>query len=165
MIYIDVVNVFNGYKTCYYQTFVCGKPSPKQLDVHKQCREWLWAAIDRIQPGVTTAEIASLWPSAKELDYADEARLQYAIYTEALAKINGEPVDQFIARSTAGPGAGGSGAVFFEMGSHRVKLALDPLSPTEIMYRGGGIADLYFEGSMIPGRLAEPGFHCPDQRS
>ena len=27
MLYIDVVSVFNGYKTCYYQTFVVGKPS------------------------------------------------------------------------------------------------------------------------------------------
>ena len=72
MIYIDVVNVFNGYKTCYYQTFVCGKPSAKQLDVHKQCSEWLWPAIERIKPGVTTAEIAQVWPSAKELGYEDE---------------------------------------------------------------------------------------------
>jgi Xaa-Pro aminopeptidase len=73
MIYIDVVNVFNGYKTCYYQTFVCGKPSAKQLDVYKQCRDWLWAAIDRIKPGVTTAEVAKVWPSAKEMDYDNES--------------------------------------------------------------------------------------------
>jgi Xaa-Pro dipeptidase len=73
MIYIDVVNVFNGYKTCYYQTFVCGKPSPKQLEVHKQCRDWLWKAIDQIKPGVTTAEIASVWPSAEELNYDNES--------------------------------------------------------------------------------------------
>jgi biotin synthase-related radical SAM superfamily protein len=79
------------------------------------------------------------------------------------ARLSGEPADQYIARSTAGPGAGGSGAVFFAMGSHRVKLALDPLSPVEIMHRGGGIADLYSEGSMVPGRLLEPGLHCPGQ--
>ena len=73
MIYIDVVNVFNGYKTCYYQTFVCGKPSPKQLEIHKQCRDWLWKAIHQIKPGVTTAEIASVWPSAAELNYDNES--------------------------------------------------------------------------------------------
>jgi Xaa-Pro dipeptidase len=74
MIYIDVVNVFNGYKTCYYQTFVCGKPSAKQLIVYKQCRDWLWSAIDRVKPGVTTADIASVWPSAGEIGYENESQ-------------------------------------------------------------------------------------------
>lgn len=79
------------------------------------------------------------------------------------AKLTGEPADRFIARSAAGPGAGGRGAVFFATGSHRVKLALNPESATEIIHRGNGTADLFFEGSHIPGRLLEPGFHCPDQ--
>lgn len=74
MIYIDVVNVFNGYKTCYYQTFVCGKPSQNQLDVFKQCRDWLWQAIDLIRPGVTTAEVAEVWPTAQEIGYGDEGQ-------------------------------------------------------------------------------------------
>jgi biotin synthase-related radical SAM superfamily protein len=78
-------------------------------------------------------------------------------------RLIGEPADPFIARSAAGPGAGGSGAIFFAMGSHRVKLALDPLSTIEIAHRGRGTADLYFDGKLIPGRLLEPGFHCPDQ--
>jgi len=75
----------------------------------------------------------------------------------------GEPAEPFIARSAAGPGAGGSGAVFFAMGSHRVKLALDPLSDMEVVHRGNGVADLYLDGHLISGRLLEPGFHCPDQ--
>ena len=74
MIYIDVVNVLNGYKTCYYQTFVCGRPSQRQQDVFKQCRDWLWAAIDLIRPGVTTAEVAEVWPTAQEIGYGDEAQ-------------------------------------------------------------------------------------------
>lgn len=77
--------------------------------------------------------------------------------------LTGEPADPFIARSAAGPGAGGSGAVFFAMGSHRVRLGLDPLSEIEIAHRGNGIADLYFEGNLISGKLLEPGLHCPDQ--
>ena len=79
------------------------------------------------------------------------------------AHLTGEPADKYIARSTAGPGAGGSGAVFFAMGSHRVKLALNPLSSIEIAHRGNGSADLFFEGQRISGHLLEPGFHCPDQ--
>ena len=79
------------------------------------------------------------------------------------ARLSGEPADTFGARSAAGPGAGGKGSVFFAMGSHRVKLALDPLSSIEIFHRGNGTADLFFNGDLISGRLLEPGFHCPDQ--
>jgi Xaa-Pro dipeptidase len=72
MIYIDVVNVFNGYKTCYYQTFVCGKPSQKQLDIYKQCYDWLYSAIELIKPGVSTADVASVWPTAEDLGLSSE---------------------------------------------------------------------------------------------
>jgi biotin synthase-related radical SAM superfamily protein len=79
------------------------------------------------------------------------------------ARLTGEPADQYIARSAAGPGAGGSGAVFFSRGDHRVKLAINPAGTIEIMHRGNGNADLIFEGQRISGNLLEPGFHCPDQ--
>ncbi|MGB7789521.1 radical SAM protein [Methanoregula sp.] len=79
------------------------------------------------------------------------------------ARLTGEPADRFIAKSAAGPGAGGSGSIFFAMGSHRVKLALNPTSTIEIAHRGNGTAQLYFDGHLIMGRLLEPGFHCPDQ--
>jgi len=89
--------------------------------------------------------------------------LKARLLSAGSARITGEPAEPFIARSTAGPGAGGTGAIFFAMGSHRVKLTLNPLSDVEIIHRGNGVADLYFEGELIPGRLLEPGFHCPDQ--
>ena len=78
-------------------------------------------------------------------------------------RLSGEPADEYIAKSTAGPGAGGKGAVFFAMGSHRVKFALNPASSLEIVHRGNGVVDLYFGESQIPGRLLRPGLHCPDQ--
>ncbi|MGD0535706.1 MAG: radical SAM protein [Methanoregula sp.] len=89
--------------------------------------------------------------------------LKARLLSAGSARISGEPVDDFIAKSTAGPGAGGKGSVFFAMGSHRVKLAINPASPVEIAHRGGGVADLYFEDQQIPGRLIQPGLHCPDQ--
>lgn len=79
------------------------------------------------------------------------------------ARLSGEPADDFTAKSTAGPGAGGKGSVFFAMGKHRVKLAISQTSPVEIVHRGGGVADLYFEDRQVPGRLLQPGLHCPDQ--
>ncbi|MDD1696699.1 MAG: radical SAM protein [Methanoregula sp.] len=91
------------------------------------------------------------------------ADLKARLLAAGSVNISGEPADRYIARSSAGPGAGGNGAVFFSMGSHRVKLVPNPLSPIEIVHRGDGIADLCYEGKLIPGRLLEPGFHCPDQ--
>jgi biotin synthase-related radical SAM superfamily protein len=79
------------------------------------------------------------------------------------ARLTGEPAEQYIARSSAGPGAGDSGAVFFAMGNHRIKLALSPVSSIEIAHGGNGTADLIFEGQHISGHLLEPGFHCPEQ--
>ncbi len=79
------------------------------------------------------------------------------------ARLTGEPAEQYIAYSAAGPGAGGSGAVFFAMGNQRVKLALSRESSIEIVHAGDGAADLVFEGQHISGHLLRPGFHCPDQ--
>ncbi|HNX18014.1 MAG TPA: radical SAM protein [Methanoregula sp.] len=89
--------------------------------------------------------------------------LKASLLEAGSARLSGEPADDFIAKSTAGPGAGGKGAVFFAMGRHRVKFALNPLSPIEIVHRGGGVADLYIKDQQIPGRLLRPGLHCPDQ--
>ncbi|MFA4877551.1 MAG: radical SAM protein [Methanoregula sp.] len=89
--------------------------------------------------------------------------LKSRLLAAGAVRLIGEPADQFIARSAAGPGAGGKGAIFFAMGSHRVKLAVDPLATIEIAHRGNGTVDLYFDGKLIAGRLLEPGFHCPDQ--
>ena len=73
MLYIDVVSVFNGYKTCYYQTFVVGKPSAVQLDVYQRTYDWLFDAVARVKPGVSTAEIAEVWPSYEDLGLSSEA--------------------------------------------------------------------------------------------
>lgn len=72
MIFIDVVSVFNGYKTCYYQTFVTGKPSQEQLDVYNQAYEWLYKAIEMIKPGISSADVVSTWPTAEEMGLSSE---------------------------------------------------------------------------------------------
>ena len=73
MIFIDVVSCFNGYKTCYYQTFVTGKPSQRQLDVYKRVYDWLYDAMALVKPGVSTADIARVWPTAQEIGLSSEA--------------------------------------------------------------------------------------------
>ncbi len=70
--FFDIIHSFMGYRTCYYRTFNVGGVSQSQLDAYKQCREWLDAAIDLVRPGMTTDQIASVWPTAEELGFPDE---------------------------------------------------------------------------------------------
>jgi Xaa-Pro aminopeptidase len=70
--YFDIIHVFNGYRTCYYRTFVVGRATPAQHDAFKQAREWMDAAIDLIKPGTTTDHIAAVWPKAEEFGFTDE---------------------------------------------------------------------------------------------
>jgi Xaa-Pro dipeptidase len=70
--YFDIIHVFNGYRTCYYRTFVVGRASQAQRDAFKQSREWMDAAIELVKPGVTTDQIAKVWPKAEEFGFENE---------------------------------------------------------------------------------------------
>jgi Xaa-Pro aminopeptidase len=70
--FFDVIHSFMGYRTCYYRTFNVGGVTQSQVDAYKQCREWLDLAIDLVRPGASTADIASVWPTAKELGFPTE---------------------------------------------------------------------------------------------
>src|SRR6476619_5003183 len=70
--FFDIIHSFMGYRTCYYRTFNVGGVSQSQLDAYKQCREWLEAAIELVRPGVTTDQIAAVWPTAEELGFPSE---------------------------------------------------------------------------------------------
>jgi Xaa-Pro aminopeptidase len=70
--FFDIIHAFMGYRTCYYRTFNIGGVNTAQLDAYRQCREWLDAAIELVRPGVTTDQIAAVWPTAGELGFPDE---------------------------------------------------------------------------------------------
>jgi len=70
--YFDIIHSFNGYRTCYYRTFAVGSASPALVDAYRRCRDMLDEAIAMIRPGVTTAEVASIWPEAREFGFPDE---------------------------------------------------------------------------------------------
>jgi len=72
LVFLDVVNDFNGYKTCYYRTFCCGYPTEKQLRIYKKAYNWLYDAIKLIKPGVSSADIVKAWPTYKELGAKNE---------------------------------------------------------------------------------------------
>jgi Xaa-Pro dipeptidase len=70
--FFDIMHSYNGYRTCYYRCFVVGRASQPQKDAYKQAREWIDAAIEMIKPGVSTDQVARLWPTAQEIGLADE---------------------------------------------------------------------------------------------
>ena len=68
IVYSDVFNTsFFGYKICYYRTFSCGPASAQARSDYAQALEWLYQVIDMIRPGITTRELAELWPPAREI--------------------------------------------------------------------------------------------------
>jgi Xaa-Pro aminopeptidase len=71
-VFFDILQAFMGYRTCYYRTFNVSRATPAQHDAYKKCREWLDLAIDLIRPGVSTDEIARVWPKAQEFGFPDE---------------------------------------------------------------------------------------------
>jgi Xaa-Pro dipeptidase len=70
--FFDILQSYQGYRTCYYRTFNIGRATPGQRDAYKQCREWLDKAIELIKPGVSTDRVASVWPKAEEFGFPDE---------------------------------------------------------------------------------------------
>jgi Xaa-Pro aminopeptidase len=74
MIFMDVVTSFCGYRTCYYRTFYIGnKPSQAVLDAYKKTYDWLYASIELVKPGNTTADICEAFPTAEEMGIESEA--------------------------------------------------------------------------------------------
>jgi Xaa-Pro aminopeptidase len=70
--YFDILHSFMGYRTCYYRTFAVASASRSLVDAYKRCRYHLDAAIDLVKPGVTTGDVAKVWPKAEEFGFADE---------------------------------------------------------------------------------------------
>ena len=70
--FFDILQSYQGYRTCYYRTFNIGRATPVQNDAYVKCREWLDAAIALIRPGVGTDEVANAWPTAQEFGFPDE---------------------------------------------------------------------------------------------
>jgi Xaa-Pro dipeptidase len=70
--FFDILQSYQGYRTCYYRTFNVGRATPVQRDAYVKCREWLDHAISLIRPGVSTDKVASVWPKAEEFGFPSE---------------------------------------------------------------------------------------------
>jgi Xaa-Pro dipeptidase len=70
--FFDIMHSFNGYRTCYYRTFSVGSSTQAQRDAYARASEWMQAALDAIKPGVSTDQVARLWPTAQDIGLPDE---------------------------------------------------------------------------------------------
>ena len=70
--FFDILHSYNGYRTCYYRTFAVGSASRAQHDAYIRAREYMDRAIALVQPGATTADIVTVWPTAQEFGFPDE---------------------------------------------------------------------------------------------
>jgi Xaa-Pro aminopeptidase len=70
--FFDIIQSYNGYRTCYYRTFNVGRATQSQRDAYKQAREWIDASIELVKPGVSTDQIAKVWPKAQEFGFDSE---------------------------------------------------------------------------------------------
>src|SRR6059058_1436424 len=70
--FFDIIQAYNGYRTCYYRTFNVGRATQSQRDAYKRAREWIDAGIDMVKPGLTTDAIAKAWPKAQDFGFDNE---------------------------------------------------------------------------------------------
>ena len=49
MVFLDIMHSFNGYRTCYYRTFICGEPNKHQIDAYETASKWI-SRLDRPDP-------------------------------------------------------------------------------------------------------------------
>ncbi|MGW1710658.1 M24 family metallopeptidase [Streptomyces sp. NPDC002206] len=70
--FFDIIQSYQGYRTCYYRTLNVGSSTPAQRDAYTRAREWIDAAIELVRPGQTTDVIAKAWPKAADFGFATE---------------------------------------------------------------------------------------------
>jgi Xaa-Pro dipeptidase len=70
--YFDIIQSYMGYKTCYYRTFTVGSATGPQIDAYRKAREWMDRAIELLEPGVTTDQVALAFPKSTEIGFETE---------------------------------------------------------------------------------------------
>ena len=86
--FFDIIQSFNGYRTCYYRTFSVGSATPAQRDAYVRAREWMDAAIETVGPGVSTDTVARVLAGRDRLRVRQrDGRVRPAIRPRARARL------------------------------------------------------------------------------
>ena len=65
LVFVDINGAsFQGYKTCYYRTFCCGKATEEQKACFREARDMMYAGMAQIKAGNTTRDICEQWPDS-----------------------------------------------------------------------------------------------------
>lgn len=59
-------NSFQGYKSCYYRTFICGEANKEQQEGFEVARKLMYDAMSAFKAGNTTNDIVDKWPQDPE---------------------------------------------------------------------------------------------------
>ena len=70
--YFDIIQSYMGYHTCYYRTFTVGSATKPQIDAYKKAREWMDRAIELLEPGISTDQVALAFPKSTEIGFETE---------------------------------------------------------------------------------------------
>ena len=73
LVFMDIVTVFNGYRTCVYRTFCCGKPTQQMKDLYQKTYDMLIAGTEAVRAGATTSDVAEVWPTADYWGFKNES--------------------------------------------------------------------------------------------
>ncbi|MGB9661887.1 MAG: M24 family metallopeptidase [Moorellaceae bacterium] len=68
LVYVDINGAsYQGYKTCVYRTFCCGKAKPRQKEIYAQALDFLRAGLEMLKPGKTNYDIMAAFPQTPEV--------------------------------------------------------------------------------------------------
>jgi len=126
IVFLDLMNSYCGYHTCYYRTFCCGKPTQEQKDLYNECWSWLRDSIKAVKPGATTADVASKWPGPEVLGCKTESEVlacqwghglglglwEFPVISRAWSLEHPQPIEEnmyFALETYAGPKGGRHG--------------------------------------------------------
>ena len=67
LIYVDVDGAcYQGYNSCVYRTFCCGKATQEQKDLYEEARSLLYAGMSVVKDGATNFDVLEQWPDSPE---------------------------------------------------------------------------------------------------
>ena len=94
LLYLNTCSTtFNGYKVCIYRSYIVGRrPNAKEADWYARCRDRVYAVIDAIRPGGSTADAAKHFLPAATWGYEAEQRLLVAEVGHGIGMTYEEPV-------------------------------------------------------------------------
>jgi hypothetical protein len=74
MVFLDIMHSYNGYRTCYYRTFICGEPNKYQIEAYEKASKWISASIDMIRPASRPTRSRPSGPTRKSSAIATRSR-------------------------------------------------------------------------------------------